>query len=242
MRHVLRNGSALALTAAVVVGSLSGSARAGTSQAGPARPVTSSVTWHPLALINGWVSAAASGTGNPAYATSGGVVYLSGSIDQSAGTNPVFAILPRAARPKRNLYIAVDFGYLVISPNGQITHYYSNNFSFASLAGVSYPNSGLTWHKLRLLNGWKSAESIWGTGDPAYAVSHGVVYLSGSAFQASGSNAALAVLPKIARPASWQYITVYTFGGTSGFLRIQPNGVVSAFTNSSESQPDAQEF
>jgi hypothetical protein len=205
-------------------------------------PAASSVTWHDLALVNGWVSEAGGGTGTPAYAVSGGVVYLSGSIDQASGTEGVFATLPPAARPKSILYIAIDFGYLVIQRDGEISHEYSNNFSFASLAGVSYPVSGLTWHTLPLLNGWRSANSAWHTADPAYAVSHGVVYLSGSALQATGTDATLAVLPKIARPTHWLYITVYTYTGTSGFLVIKPDGSVSAYTNTSEPQPYAQQF
>src|SRR5260370_42447214 len=37
-----------------------------------------------------------------------------------------------------------------------------------------------TWHKLTLLNGWKSSPSPHHSGDPSYAVSAGVVYLSGA--------------------------------------------------------------
>src|SRR5215467_9438059 len=29
--------------------------------------------------------------------------------------------------------------------------------------------TGLTWHPLTLLNGWQSAQSLYSTGDPAYA-------------------------------------------------------------------------
>jgi len=39
--------------------------------------------------------------------------------------------------------------------------------------------AGTTWHKLNLINGRKSGQGKFGTGDPAYAVKNGIVYLSG---------------------------------------------------------------
>ena len=76
-----------------------GSASAATAQ--PAGPTITGVTWHQLALINGWVSGQSQspGDGIPAFGVRNGVVYLTGSVMQTSGTNGEFAVLPSAARP-----------------------------------------------------------------------------------------------------------------------------------------------
>src|SRR6266852_5580017 len=86
--------------------------------------------------------------------------------------------------------------------------------STAALAAGSQPDTqaavtSVTWHKLNLLNGWKSSQSTWNTGNPSYAISGGVVYLSGSLHGGAGSSN-FAILPKAARPAHWLYMTVDT--------------------------------
>jgi len=40
--------------------------------------------------------------------------------------------------------------------------------SFTSLAGISYPAATATWHRLTLINRWKSTATTARTGDPAY--------------------------------------------------------------------------
>jgi hypothetical protein len=72
-------------------------------------------------------------------------------------------------------------------------------------------------HKLALVNGWQSAQFGYNTGDPAYPVSNGVVHLSGSLLQPTGSNQIFAVLPKADRPKHDLYIRamVYTPGNTA---------------------------
>lgn len=65
--------------------------------------------------------------------------------------------------------------------------------------------TGVTWHKLTLINGWTSSQNVYGTGNPRYAISGGVVYLSGSLH--AGTSTSFAVLPKAARPAHWLYMT-----------------------------------
>src|SRR5262249_28697291 len=58
----------------------------------------------------------------------------------------------------------------------------------------------VTWHELNLVNGWVSSQGDWNSGDPSYAISGGVVYLSGS-LHGGISHSVFAVLPKAARPA-----------------------------------------
>jgi len=84
--------------------------------------------------------------------------------------------------------------------------------------------SGVTWHALRLLNGWRSDQGAWNSGNPSWAVKGGVVYLSGSLHQPSGTSGEFAVLPAAARPARILYLTVYTVNGTTGTLGIWPTG------------------
>jgi hypothetical protein len=214
----------------------SSDAQAYTSLAGVSFPAaTTSV--HTLSLLNGWQSSqSVYSNGDPAYAVAGGVVHLSGSLDQPSGTNDEFAVLPKAARPAHTLYLTVytdadTTGVLKISPNGVMLAYQGNAQAFTSLAGVSFPAATTATHPLSLLNGWKSSQSAYGTGRPAYTVTGGVVYLSGSLNQPSGSNIKFAVLPPAARPTHNLWITTYTYNGTVGALAITPSGVMVAFNN-----------
>src|SRR5260370_4886320 len=52
----------------------------------------------------------------------------------------------------------------------------------------------IRWHALHLRNGWVSSNGAYQTGSPSYAVSNGVVYLSGSLNQPSGSSSTFAFL------------------------------------------------
>src|SRR5215469_7543794 len=95
--------------------------------------------------------------------------------------------------------------------------------------------TGLTWHPLTLLNGWQSSQSQWDTGDPAYAIKNGIVYLSGSLTQPGATSASeFAVLPSAARPATSVGITVmaYAYAGAQGFVGINPDGTMDAWGNS----------
>jgi len=106
----------------------------------------------------------------------------------------------------------------------------SNARLFTSLAAISYPAPGATWYKLTLINGWKSAQRLYGTGDPAYAVIGGVVYLSGSLHTNSGTSTWFALLPAAARPAYWLFMTDYTLGGTVGSLQAGPSSLIQAYS------------
>ena len=91
-------------------------------------------------------------------------------------------------------------------------------------AGPSGP-SGLTWHPLTLLNDWTSANVQYGTGDPAWAIQDGIVYLSGSLSQPQGtpdSSSTVAMLPQAAFPKVSIYTVTYTFEGTQGFVDVNP--------------------
>jgi hypothetical protein len=208
-------------------------ARAHSAPAGADRvPALSGLTWHPLALANGWASASTSSlrTGAPAWATQDGMVYLRGAVKLPAGSNSTFATLPASARPAHNLYIQVYTnsdtpGTLYVGADGTMEAFNGNATTFTSISAVSYPTAAVKSTKLALKNGWASSQPNYGTGDPAYAVSHGVVYLSGSMHGGTTSVPAF-VLPKAARPAHVMYVSVYTFDGSTGFLEILPTGAV----------------
>jgi hypothetical protein len=99
--------------------------------------------------------------------------------------------------------------------------------------------TGVTWHALSLRNGWRSDQALWNSGNPSWAVKGGVVYLSGSLHQPSGSNPEFAVLPAAARPARTLLLAVYTANGATANLTISPAGlmkVVSVFLRLSETK------
>src|SRR5215471_8507531 len=103
--------------------------------------------------------------------------------------------------------------------------------------------TGLTWHPLTLINGWQSGQS-YSTGNPAWAVKNGIVYLSGSLTQPGAtptSNDEFAVLPPAARPSAnrQMYLVAYTLNATQGFIGVLPGG---ALTASSPNPSDAQGF
>jgi len=186
-----------------------------------------------LALVNGWESASTTSlkTGTPAWAVQDGVVYLRGAVKQPNTQNSsAFATLPASARPAHNLYIQVYTnsdtpGILYIGSDGTMEAFGGNATTFASLSAVSYPAAAVKSHNLALKNGWVSSQPTYGTGNPAYAVSHGVVYLSGS-MHGGATSAPAFVLPEAARPAHLMYVSVYTFDGSTGFLEIMPTGQV----------------
>lgn len=201
------------------------------------------VTWHRLTMMNGWKSAGSIGTGFPSYAVKNGVVYLSGSVRQLSGNVVEFALLPKAARPAHLVVIPVytngdTNGWLEIYPTGNIyanSNPYTNAQDYTSLAGVSFPAARASAHKLSLRNGWTRSNQFWDTA-PSYTISGGMVYLTGALRQSSGTGTVFGVLPKAARPAHVEYITVATSAMTTGsgtvpgILRITPNGTMQAYS------------
>jgi hypothetical protein len=79
----------------------------------------------------------------------------------------------------------------------------------------------LNWHPLPLGKGW--------SGSLKYAVSNGVVYLSGSAGK-SGQTSVMTTLPAGARPASSQQdIPVATSGAVVGIIQLLHDGTIFPF-------------
>jgi hypothetical protein len=238
-RAIKSGFAAVVLTSAITaLGAIAGAGSASAATAQPAAPAVTGVTWHPLTPVKGWQSGQADfGTGSPAWTVQNGVVYLSGSVVQPSGTSGEFAVLPAAARPSRVLYITVytlddTQGFVTIYPDGVMyasASPYSNAQGYTSLAAVSYPAPSLTTHKLALEDGWESSNAEFGTGDPSYAVSGGMVYLSGSLHQPTGVSEISATLPAAARPAHTMYLTVYTYDGTLGLVEIEPNGTMYTY-------------
>jgi hypothetical protein len=211
-------------------------AAAGQTVAGSRQATTavSGVSWHKLNLMNGWTSSqGAFGTGDPSYAVSAGVVYLSGSLH--GGTGSDFAVLPKAARPAHWLYMTVytlagTVGTLLIKPDGEIAAYSTpttDAVGYTSLAAISYPAAATAQHRLALTNGWTSGQHQYRTGDPSYAVRNGVVYLSGSL--KGGTAGDFGVLPAAARPSHIIYRGVYTHDGAFLHIYIEPSGFIGGY-------------
>ena len=202
--------------------------------AGTAHAANPGISWHKLTGLNGWHAGSAM-TGGPEYAVSGGVVYLSGSVT-SKGTNPLVAVLPRAARPGQVLYLTVYTragrpGTLRIDPGGNILAAGGTAaFAFTSLAGVSFPATSMGTLPISLRNGWASAQAQFSTGDPGYSVSHGIAYLSGSLHQPAGTASEFAVLPAAVRPASDLSSLTCTMSSGPGTVSFErDDGVISAY-------------
>ncbi|HEY6788811.1 MAG TPA: hypothetical protein VI365_16010 [Trebonia sp.] len=92
---------------------------------------------------------------------------------------------------------------------------------YTSLAGVSFPAAGVSQTgTMPLQNGWESAQGTYGTGDPSYFISNGIVNLSGSLERPAGTPAdsssawAAATLPPSALPSDNCFgPDTYTYGG-----------------------------
>jgi hypothetical protein len=128
----------------------------------------------------------------------------------------------------------------MITPDGSMTVLSSQGDNFTSLAAISFPAAPTTGHKLTLINGWTSSQSQYGTGDPAYWVSNGIVHLLGSLKEdPSDHSAQFAVLPPAARPAHNQILWTYTNEGTFGFVQILPTGQIYVQNYGSESSAES---
>jgi hypothetical protein len=97
----------------------------------------------------------------------------------------------------------------------------------------------LSWHTFKLLNDWTSAESVYHTGAPRWAVSHGIVYLAGSVRETSPQSVVIGQLPRAAWPARALGMQVYTFKGIPTDLQITADGTVLVIGSS---PPNAQQI
>lgn len=254
----------------VVAGALALLALAGAAAAAPAAsaaplnsPVQFACDWTRFDLMNGWQSEqGAWATGNPAWCVTGeGMVYLSGSLAQPTADSSEFAVLPPPARPAHNLYLSVYTyngapGILQINTDGTMYAYNAQGQGdardFTSLAGVSFPlvgAAGVYTQPIGLLNGWQSAQSQWGTGDPSYSLINGIVHLSGSL---NGSQVPpglgdqgqeFAVLPQEARPDYCSPLQTYDYAGNPGTVEVDSQGVMRSYVDSgSVDQSAASQF
>ena len=149
-------------------------------------------------------------------------------------------MLPPAAHPARTIYLSVytyngTIGLLEIDMSGTMYAYFGGAQQYTSLAGVSFPVASATMTKLALINGWKSAQPTYGTGDPSYSVTNGVVHLSGSLLQpqAGATGQMFAVLPKAAWPTNYLYIKAMVYSGSTantGTVVVTPNGEMYAYS------------
>jgi hypothetical protein len=188
-----------------------------------------------LHLRAGWQEDAAVDRAGPgSYTVRDGVVYLSGVVRHTSGSDLIAAILPKGARPAQTTYMTTESDSWVpavveILPNGDLWIYGSDVAQFASLDGLSFTAGKPASHALNLINGWFSPQSSDHTGTPSYRLSGGVVYLSGAVRQStSGGDTEFAVLPRADWPANNLYISIYTLSGDVGFLLIQNDGEMFA--------------
>jgi hypothetical protein len=109
-----------------------------------------------------------------------------------------------------------------------------------SHAAKSTP-AALSFHRLKLINGWKSAANTAGAGTPSYTVSNGILYLYGGIYQPIQGKAAFAYLPKGFRPAVNVFITVSVAEGVTNFgtLYISPKGEMEVYDPSNANTPVA---
>src|SRR5215469_9343317 len=224
---------ALAASAVALVALVAAAGGASAATAGTHGTAVTGMTWHALSLRNGWRSDQATyQTGNPAWAVSGGIVYLAGSLHQASGSRAEFAVLPPAARPAHDVLMTIytlngSTGTLHIQRSGPA--YVTGNprdpaREYASLAGVSFPAAKTAVHKLTLANGWEPVTAN-GNGIPSYVVIRGIVHLAGALHLAPGTdnNDQFGVLPRAARPANYIYMSTYT-AQTIGIFQTQPTG------------------
>jgi hypothetical protein len=127
--------------------------------------------------------------------------------------------------------IVISLLAVVLSAGGGA--YASTHLSAANSPAASQAAAGVSWTSLSLVNGWASENSAFQSGNPKVAQQNGIVYLSGSLAQPSGSSDVFATLPSADRPAHNMWITVYTFSDTSGTLFIGHDGTMEAFSNGS---------
>jgi hypothetical protein len=133
------------------------------------------------------------------------------------------------SRGVRAVFVAATASALTWSLGGSALAAGNASVDHAGPAGHARPAAiSVRRHKLTLRNGWVSSQPVYDSGDPAVAIRGGIVYLSGSMHQASGSSGIFATLPRGYRPAHLMYLHVYTYNGAEGSLDIAPDGQMLA--------------
>jgi hypothetical protein len=128
--------------------------------------------------------------------------------------------------------IVISMLALALSAGGGA--YASTHLSAASTPAAGQAvATGVSWTSLPLINGWVSENGTYQSGNPKVAQQNGIVYLSGSLAQPSGTSPVFATLPSADRPTHNMWITVYTNGDTQGSLYIGHDGTMEAFSATS---------
>lgn len=145
LRALTGQSPAIAIAAAALVLSLAGGATAATVSRDAGG---TSVTWHPLTLINGWRYGGFNSFHAAYYVDASHVVHLRGSARIGTAGKPVFR-LPTSARPSHVLSMLVYAsggvaGALNILPTGQVIVFDQTGSDtavrdFTSFDGVSFP-------------------------------------------------------------------------------------------------------
>jgi hypothetical protein len=152
--------------------------------------------------------------------------FLSSTVTHSIGRKTIG--LGRPKRAGRGIVVGAAVASLAVA--GAL----AGGASAASASTARAVLASCSWHPLSLLNGWQSEQSVYDSGNPSYCVtSDGMVYLSGSLAQPGGGSDEVAVLPAAAAPASNLYLSVYTYGGTTGVLYISTAGEILAYSGAS---------
>lgn len=188
-----------------------------------------------LKLENGWKNAPYQ-TSKAQVRDMSGIVYFKGAI--GSGKTDVAFVLPKAFRPRTEVYVAVDMcnatsGRLQIEPSGTVLVEPESSFAnaqcFTSLDGASFALSGKSFNTLHLQNGWKN--SPYQTSKAQVRDIGGIVHFKGAI--GSGSSQQAFVLPKSFRPRTWVYVKVDMCNATNGRLEIGPSGIVDVAAESS---------
>jgi hypothetical protein len=105
----------------------------------------------------------------------------------------------------------------------------ANRIAPHSIGSGQLQPATIRWHSLHLLNGWTALSAKY-YGNPSYAVSNGVLYLSGILSAPKSGLPEIAVLPKGARPTHYLWLTHTNFGGDNvGEMEIEPSGDVFVY-------------
>ena len=184
-----------------------------------------------LPLVGGWQGQlTTTGYESPAWTLTAGTVRLTGPL--TSGTAPEFSVLPAFVRPAHTAYFPVvnagAWGAVIVKPDGTMQATGPGALTWTELAAVNFTTASTPVTPLSLLNGWQSAQGQWGTGDPGYTVTGGIVHLSGSLTQPAAGTVEFATLPPNAWPSHYLYITTYAFDGAIGTVEITPDGAMYA--------------
>jgi len=145
MRSLIGQSPAIAIATVALVLSLVGGATAATVSRDAA---ATSVTWHPLTLLNGWTYAGFNSFHVSYYVDANHVVHLRGSAHAGPAGKPVFR-LPSSVRPSHVISVIIyasggTAAGMNIQPAGQVgvfdqTGSDSAVRDFTSFDGVSFP-------------------------------------------------------------------------------------------------------